>query len=241
MVSDISHHPLSNADGSATFSSPLFSILAGVNGPVDVTRRDELPEEAAIEVNIRPASGIGGPRERWMENVLAATLRDIVLVHLHPRTLIQVTLQVLNDPPRNLPVAVQDVAILPVLLNAAFLALVDGRIPLESSASASLFAVQHDGTIVKDPTAKVLLASKSVHAVAFDLHGGLLLSESSGQFMVPDWEAVTQLGQKVCVAAMTAGGEGDEQMVNGAAEDEPWLRQELDDQAQRTQHWRKAA
>lgn len=50
---------LHGADGSATFSSGGYTVTAAVNGPIEVQRRDELPEDAAIEVNVRPASGVG--------------------------------------------------------------------------------------------------------------------------------------------------------------------------------------
>ncbi len=52
--------PLERADGSASFSSNGYSVIGAVNGPIDVQRRDELPEEAAVDVVIRPASGVGG-------------------------------------------------------------------------------------------------------------------------------------------------------------------------------------
>ena len=52
--------PLDRTDGSASYSNNGYTILAGVNGPVEVQRRDELPEEATIDVNIRPAAGVGG-------------------------------------------------------------------------------------------------------------------------------------------------------------------------------------
>ncbi|KAI9834913.1 MAG: exosome non-catalytic core subunit rrp46 [Thelocarpon superellum] len=55
----ISH--LSRADGSATFSQGGYSIIAAVNGPVEALRRDELPEEAVVDVMLRPASGAGAP------------------------------------------------------------------------------------------------------------------------------------------------------------------------------------
>ena len=51
---------LDRADGSATYSNNGYSIIGAVNGPVEVQRRDELPEEAAIDVVIRPAVGVGG-------------------------------------------------------------------------------------------------------------------------------------------------------------------------------------
>ena len=52
--------PLGHADGSITYSHSGYTVLATVNGPVEVQRKDEIPEEAAIEVNIRPVSGAGG-------------------------------------------------------------------------------------------------------------------------------------------------------------------------------------
>jgi exosome complex component RRP46 len=52
--------PLYRADGSAQYSAAGYSIVGSINGPIEVQRRDELPEEAAIEVNIRPAAGVGG-------------------------------------------------------------------------------------------------------------------------------------------------------------------------------------
>lgn len=50
---------LNRADGSATYTHNGYSIIGAVNGPIEVQRRDELPEEAAIEVNVRPAMGVG--------------------------------------------------------------------------------------------------------------------------------------------------------------------------------------
>jgi len=117
---------LHRADGSATYSDAGFTILGAVNGPIEVQRRDELPEEAAIEVNIRPAVGVGGTsstsilthqnrrtsiyikreakdstpgtRERHLETLLHSTLKDILLTHHFPRTLIQLTLQIVSVP-----------------------------------------------------------------------------------------------------------------------------------------------
>lgn len=51
---------LHGADGSATFSHNGYTIIGSVNGPIEITRRDELPEEAAVDVIVRPAVGVGG-------------------------------------------------------------------------------------------------------------------------------------------------------------------------------------
>lgn len=51
---------LHRADGSATFSQNGYTVIGSVNGPIEVQRRDELPEEAAVDVIVRPAVGVGG-------------------------------------------------------------------------------------------------------------------------------------------------------------------------------------
>lgn len=51
---------LYRTDGSATFSQNGYTVIGAVNGPLEVSRRDELPEEAAIDVIVRPAAGAGG-------------------------------------------------------------------------------------------------------------------------------------------------------------------------------------
>ncbi len=48
------------ADGSATFSQNGYTVVGAVNGPLEPARRDELPEEASLEINVRPATGGGG-------------------------------------------------------------------------------------------------------------------------------------------------------------------------------------
>ena len=52
--------PLHRADGSASSTSNGYTVIAAVNGPIEVQRRDELPEEAAVDVTVRPAAGVGG-------------------------------------------------------------------------------------------------------------------------------------------------------------------------------------
>lgn len=51
---------LHRADGSSNYTHAGYSIIGAVNGPIEVQRRDELPEEAAVNVIVRPAAGVGG-------------------------------------------------------------------------------------------------------------------------------------------------------------------------------------
>jgi exosome complex component RRP46 len=58
-VPEVTLTHLNRADGSATYTHNGYSLIGAVNGPIEVLRRDEMPEEATIEVNIRPAVGVG--------------------------------------------------------------------------------------------------------------------------------------------------------------------------------------
>jgi len=51
---------LHRVDGSATFSQNGYTVIGAVNGPIEIQRRDELPEEAAVDVIVRPSAGVGG-------------------------------------------------------------------------------------------------------------------------------------------------------------------------------------
>ena len=92
-------HPLNRANGSATYNSPNgYTVLAAVNGPLEVPRREELLQEAFIEVHVRPTDGPGGVKERLLETIITKTLHDVVLVECFPRQMIQLTLQILRVP-----------------------------------------------------------------------------------------------------------------------------------------------
>ena len=53
---------LYNSDGSATFSQNGYTVIGSVSGPIEVQRRDELAEEAVVDVVVRPVVGVGGTR-----------------------------------------------------------------------------------------------------------------------------------------------------------------------------------
>lgn len=163
--------PLDKADGSATYAHNNYNVLCAVNGPIEVQRRAELPERAALEINVRPAIGIGGPRERHLETLVHNTLRHVLLARMHPRTLIQITLQVLAVPEdehvlrrasyvccvlaQTPPItsfvntiyvkwetdSFQHLSILPALLQACNLALIAACIPMQSTLTATCIAI----------------------------------------------------------------------------------------------------
>jgi ribonuclease PH len=60
---------LHRADGSAQYSAAGYTVVAAVNGPIEVTRRDELPQHAALEVNVRPSIGVGSELPSFSNSV----------------------------------------------------------------------------------------------------------------------------------------------------------------------------
>ena len=71
--------PLSRADGSASHSHNGYTVICAVNGPMEVQRREELPEEAVIDVAIRPATGFGGKilltSALWLHSLISSARR----------------------------------------------------------------------------------------------------------------------------------------------------------------------
>lgn len=49
---------------------------------------------AAVEVVVKPSRGQGGPRERWLEQVLAGCCECCLLSALHPHTALSIVLQI---------------------------------------------------------------------------------------------------------------------------------------------------
>ncbi|KAM3500588.1 hypothetical protein MY11210_009496, partial [Beauveria gryllotalpidicola] len=90
--------PLPKADGSATYSYSGYTVTGAVNGPIEAQRRDENPFEALIDVNVRPAAGVGGTAERLLESILQRALRQLIPIRNFPRSMIQITLQVTETP-----------------------------------------------------------------------------------------------------------------------------------------------
>ncbi|KAK7718248.1 exosome non-catalytic core subunit rrp46 [Botryosphaeria dothidea] len=234
---------LSRADGSATFSYNGYSVLGAVNGPLEVQRRDELPEEAAIEVNVRPASGVGSPKERHLETLIHNTLRHVILVRNHPRTLIQVTLQVLSVPEGD---SADDrsrssiLIILPSLLQASVLALVSASIPLSTTLSSTLLAVSSvNSTILTTPSVKDLASASSVHVFAFTPKGELLVAESEGKFGLDTWDKLHDTAAQICCAAKAEDGNMDVDGAEGTNLHEV-LKDAVKQKIEKDQAWKEA-
>ncbi|KAI2640475.1 hypothetical protein GGS26DRAFT_161238 [Hypomontagnella submonticulosa] len=210
---------LQNTDGSATFSYNGYTIVGAANGPIEVQRRDELPEEAVVDVIVRPAAGVGGTRERHLESLIQSTLRQIILINNFPRTLIQVVLQVTTAPENEyvnakLVQGSSNLPILPALLQTAVLSLLSAALPLTATLTSTSLAVIADGQsnkIVVNPSPREIETSQSFHVFSFTSHDELILAESEGSFTMKEWNDTFAVAQRQCCSP-TATADGDTAM-----------------------------
>ncbi|PSK35991.1 Exosome complex component RRP46 [Elsinoe australis] len=223
-VIEASLGPLHRADGSATYSHAGYSVICAVNGPIEVQRRDEIPDEAAIEVNVRPAVGVGGPKERHLETLIHSTLRHLILIHLHPRTLIQITLQILTLPESesDLPPS-SHTHLIPPLLNASSIALLHAAIPLSTTLTSTIVCLPHSKSSdpvkassstapITDPSPAQLKSSRSSHVFAFASNGDVVLAESEGVFTIDEFERAGEVARGICLGEAMVGKDGDVEM-----------------------------
>lgn len=74
---------LSRSDGSASYKCPAtgYDVLGAVNAPIELpARRDALkPEEATVEVFVKPGNTTAGVGERHVEGILRSVLSKVVL------------------------------------------------------------------------------------------------------------------------------------------------------------------
>lgn len=73
------------------------SVLASVNGPIEVRLRDEQVDKATLEVVFRPADKMAGTSEKVLEKLIRDTFGSAIMTNLNPRTLIQIVVQVEHD------------------------------------------------------------------------------------------------------------------------------------------------
>ncbi|KAJ1554041.1 Exosome component 5, partial [Nowakowskiella sp. JEL0078] len=134
---------LNRADGSAKFAFEKSSVLCSVFGPTEVKLREEKLDKATLSVIWRPAIGQAGTLEKTYEKTIRETFSSAILLALHPRTSIQITIQVLTE----------DGSILASAINAASLALIDAGIPMKCAPGAVVCAIDEEGELLLDPLA----------------------------------------------------------------------------------------
>ncbi|KAI5955861.1 RRP46 [Candida jiufengensis] len=172
---------LDNADGSAELILNNTKTLVSISGPIDPKPRQELPQQASLEIIIRPSQGLSTTREKLLEDKLRSLLQSIIIRFKYPRQLIQIVIQflIIDESPfftcNELNAAI----------NCCFFALVDADLAIYSSF-ASIVACYNQGNIIFDPPGDVLETSDSHHVICFNFKGdnveNLMLLESAGSF-----------------------------------------------------------
>ena len=148
-------------------------------------------------------------RDRHHETILHAALKSIILASSHPRSLIQITLQIISTPDNELyingpPQPASQIDVLPSLLQAATLALLSASIPMTATLVATLLVIDWEGQLIIEPNATSLRESKSGHVFAFDSRGGCVVMESEGEFGLEEWEEGYARARKICLGEKEA-------------------------------------
>ncbi|CAO3627205.1 unnamed protein product [Cunninghamella echinulata] len=149
--------------------------MVAVNGPMDVSLRDEKLDEATVEFVVRPATGFPQTKDKLLETILRSAFEPIILTGMMPRTLVEIVVQVEKD----------DGSVLSAAINGITLALIDAGLPMKYMASSiNCMIDKTSDEIILDPTLKELENAVSIHTFAFDSIdlSHILLSNSHGQF-----------------------------------------------------------
>jgi len=93
-----------------------------------------------VEVVFKPAEGVSGPADKEREEFLRSIATSVLLLALHPRCLISVTVQVMHD----------DGGVLACAINAMCLALADSGLRMRAMVAATVCAVTAAPTAAGD-------------------------------------------------------------------------------------------
>ncbi|PKI85243.1 Rrp46p [Malassezia vespertilionis] len=89
---------LRRADGSGRFAYGAQATVASIYGPAEVRIRDELTDVAAFQLVVSPLEGGAGIPTKALAAELQKMFKAVLLLHHHPRTIIQLTVQTLSVP-----------------------------------------------------------------------------------------------------------------------------------------------
>lgn len=178
-----------------------------------------------------------GTREKYLESRLLSALKPIILRSNHPRTLIQIVVQVVQSA------GVEDNAVATLLLlapalNAAVLALLDAGVPLKSVLAATTVAfLKGSGELMVEPELEDLKNATSKHVLAFTSTGQLGFVESEGEFEYEDFERVVEAGRNIC-SAKGEGNDDDTKMDTGGQGVGELIRKVVREKVQKDLRWR---
>lgn len=168
---------LSRADGSSQFAFGTQVSTASVTGPIEVRMRDELTDRATFQVIISPLDGYAGIPATALSAELRDMFQSVILLHHHPRSLIQVTIQTTGVTARasqTIPISLDGhryksseeaeprlaqllgpdhpylASEIATSINASMLALMDANIPICSTILACACAILDEKDVCQD-------------------------------------------------------------------------------------------
>ncbi|KAJ5989016.1 hypothetical protein N7481_004226 [Penicillium waksmanii] len=235
---------LSRSDGSASYKCPAtgYDLLGAVNAPIELpARRDALkPEEATVEVFVKPGNTTAGVGERHVEGILRSVLSKVVLGRERgfPRRGVVITLAIVGG--ETVDRGDSYLTILPALLHTSLLALLSAAVPLSMTFSATLVGVNKSGAIITDLSAVDAKAAASLHVLAFSSKNHLLLNESEGRFDFDTWEQVRDRALSICQDMTAPGPDGDVAMGDEADDSRPkgFVRETVEDRLYKDYSWK---
>lgn len=205
---------INDCDGSSSWEYGSTNyVICSVSGPMEVRLRAEVTGGATVEVEVIPAKGLSSTRERYLEQKIIGALRSILMAHMNPRSLIHISLQVVQSTDQ----AMQ----LTACLNAACLALMDAAIPLSGVIAASCLATS-DSEVLQYNDGRVSGiadgAPTATHVVCYRYMPGappsIAMCESSGPTTKRLLLACLQKGLESCNATHTELEKAMETKVN---------------------------
>ena len=108
--------------------------------------------------------------------------------------------------------------------------------------TATLVAVDSNGTVVVEPSVQQIKQASSIHVLAFSSYGHLLVVESEGDFTIDTWDEVHQKAGPICYGA--AGDKSESEDVSMELDDVPKPGNVLKDVVERKvvkeQRWKKS-
>lgn len=209
---DIKTGLLDRVDGSAQWTQGATKVICSVSGPLEVKHKDEIPNSASLELVVRPISGVSTTRETLIEDRIFGAISPCILKKLHPRTLIQIVIQILETGESSY----ENLKEMSAGINAVSVALVDAGIPMQGIPVACAIAVV-EGSIVADPDQYQLENASSTHIVAYEFKDNapdrILLCESTGTFTEDQLMKCLDLAVKICSEQFSAISEAIENKV----------------------------
>jgi hypothetical protein len=156
---------LSKPDYSHSFlllaaDSGQTSVLAAVYGPAQpkVMRMEKI-DRASVDVTFKPLNGVIVAEDKEREQMLRQIFESMILLSMHPRTVVSIVVQVLGD----------DGSLLSCATNAVCLALMDAGVPMKGLAMSVTCAQLDTGEQLLDPTSAEEERAKAVTVLVHEV------------------------------------------------------------------------